>query len=580
MRNPLQNTLQTLRSLFSTARFHNGLRSLAPQILASAGALMLAITQAVAVIPASERNALQTLYVSTNGASWTNNTNWNGAVGTECTWQGVTCSAGNANVTRIELSSNNLVGSIPTLSAFTSLQVFQVNSNSLTGSIPSLSGLTALAVFRVQGNGLTGSIPALSGLTALQDFNVSVNALTGSIPSLSGLSTLIDFNVTGNNLSGSVPSLAGLTVLTRFRAGGNQLTGVLPTLTGSPSIATFNVANNQLTGSIPSLTGLTLLNEVQLQSNQLTGSIPSLTGLAALGTFYAFNNQLTGSIPSLTGLVQLDEFDVHNNQLTGSIPSLAGLTDLNFIVVYGNQLTGTVPAAPPNLDPGESQLCPNPLTPTVDPAWDAATGQTPWSFLCGGSGINYTVTPTVSGGNGAVSPNTPQIVAAGGSTTFTSIPNAGFSVSTVGITGSCNLSTPSPNQHLVSSVGSNCIFTVTFAATPTTFTVTPSVISGNGTISPATPQTVASGNSVSFTITPAAGFSIGGLQGSCSGNLVNNVFTTNAIGADCTVGVVFAPDSNTQAVGVPTLSEWMLLIFGGLLALIGALGELRRREID
>ena len=50
-------------------------------------------SSAQAVIPASERAVLLDLYASTNGASWTYNTNWNGGVGTECSWYGVSAMA-------------------------------------------------------------------------------------------------------------------------------------------------------------------------------------------------------------------------------------------------------------------------------------------------------------------------------------------------------------------------------------------------------------------------------------------------------------------------------------------------------
>ena len=37
-------------------------------------------------VPAIERAALIALYDATNGAAWTDNTDWLGAEGTECTW--------------------------------------------------------------------------------------------------------------------------------------------------------------------------------------------------------------------------------------------------------------------------------------------------------------------------------------------------------------------------------------------------------------------------------------------------------------------------------------------------------------
>ena len=62
-------------------------------------------------VPQSEREALIAFYNSTNGDTWTNNTGWNGAAGTECDWYGVGCFSG--NVGSIILYDNSLTGSIP-----------------------------------------------------------------------------------------------------------------------------------------------------------------------------------------------------------------------------------------------------------------------------------------------------------------------------------------------------------------------------------------------------------------------------------------------------------------------------------
>src|SRR3989338_10043251 len=114
---------------------------------------------AQAAIPASERAVLDSLYASTNGAGWANNTGWGGAAGTECTWYGIMCFGSPSHVVSINLPSNNLVGSLPSLSGLTALRYFIVHSNQLTGSIPSLSGLTDLQWLSIYSNQLTGSIP-------------------------------------------------------------------------------------------------------------------------------------------------------------------------------------------------------------------------------------------------------------------------------------------------------------------------------------------------------------------------------------------------------------------------------------
>ena len=53
--------------------------------------VLIPVSFAHAQIPTAERDALIALYNSTDGANWSDSTNWLGAVGTECTWYGVSC---------------------------------------------------------------------------------------------------------------------------------------------------------------------------------------------------------------------------------------------------------------------------------------------------------------------------------------------------------------------------------------------------------------------------------------------------------------------------------------------------------
>jgi hypothetical protein len=139
-------------------------------------------------IPASERAALVALYNGTNGAAWTNTVAndqvWTvaAAPGNECAWFGVACSAGDANVTGIDLPGNNLAGSLPaTLNQLTALELLKIEGNQLTGTLPSLTGLAALRGFEVYSNQLSGAIPSLTGLTALERFDARNNQLTGAL---------------------------------------------------------------------------------------------------------------------------------------------------------------------------------------------------------------------------------------------------------------------------------------------------------------------------------------------------------------------------------------------------------------
>ena len=160
-------------------------------------------TTTLTVQDPTEREALVALYNGTDGGNWTNSTGWL-LSDNPCDWFGVTCFLG--HVTRLDLGSNNLTGSVPSeLGNLTGLEFLTLWSNNLTGSIPAeLGNLTALRDLRLWSNDLTGSIPVeLGNLTALRNLSLSSNSLTGSIPAeLGNLAALSDLNLTGNELSG------------------------------------------------------------------------------------------------------------------------------------------------------------------------------------------------------------------------------------------------------------------------------------------------------------------------------------------------------------------------------------------
>ena len=200
---------------------------------------------AQAVIPASQRAALIDMYNSTNGASWVNKTNWNGAVGTECTWFGITCDTLQANVLTITLDSNNLAGPFPTISGLPALLAIDVFGNKLTGSLPTLSGMNSLTFFRAGGNLLAGAIPSFSGVPNLQNFLACCQQLTGPLPAapstlrpggsnLCGNPGLTSSGVAAIDAAWDVASLSG-----RWQACPTSAGSPVCTLTASPSAITL-----------------------------------------------------------------------------------------------------------------------------------------------------------------------------------------------------------------------------------------------------------------------------------------------------------------------------------------------------
>jgi hypothetical protein len=71
------------------------------------------------------------------------------------------------------------------------------------------------------------------------------------------------------------------------------------------------------------------------------------------------------------------------------------------------------------------------------------------------------------------------------------------------------------------------------------YTVTP-VVTGAGSISPATPQTVEKLSTTDFILTPDNGYALNSVTG-CNGTLNGNTYTTGLVVQDCSVNAVFAP---------------------------------------
>lgn len=74
-----------------------------------------------------------------------------------------------------------------------------------------------------------------------------------------------------------------------------------------------------------------------------------------------------------------------------------------------------------------------------------------------------------------------------------------------------------------------------------TYTVTPSVIRGQGTISPATAQQIAEGATATFTLSPDTDYEVGSVTSTCGGalNTAKTQFTTGSVTANCSVAVAF-----------------------------------------
>ena len=320
------------------------------------------------LITTAERQVLIALYTSTNGDSWTDKTGWKAPPldpdgfalpGTEAGWYGLTVDSGSLQVTRINMPSNNLTGSLPMeLGNLTGLTWLYLDNNQIGGSIPaSLGNLTALQELHLYHNQLTGSIPAEIGNLANLDFlDLGNNQLTGSIPTEIGkLNSMVKLCLNDNQLSGSIPAeLGSLSNLGYIYLNTNQLSGSIPAELGRLlNLRQLFLYSNELSGSIPPELGNVInLQWIVLRYNQLSGEIPAELGnLTNLLVLRLGDNQLSGEIPAELGnLANLQSLRLAHNQLSGEIPdTLGNLTQLWEMLINSNQLTGLVPTSLANL---------------------------------------------------------------------------------------------------------------------------------------------------------------------------------------------------------------------------------------
>ena len=173
----------------------------------------LDITQTATVaitVTDEDEPPLVALYNATDGADWTDNTNWL-SDGSLDDWYGVTTDA-KGRVTTLDLSDNQLSGAIPgELGNLSNLERLYLSFNQLSAIPKELGNLSSLRSLSVSSNQLSGAIPGeLGNLSNLERLSLTGNELTGSIPAqLGNLSSLESLDLSDNQLSGAIPARVG-----------------------------------------------------------------------------------------------------------------------------------------------------------------------------------------------------------------------------------------------------------------------------------------------------------------------------------------------------------------------------------
>ncbi|CAM8915784.1 unnamed protein product [Rhodiola kirilowii] len=260
------------------------------------------------------------------------------------------------NLAVLDLSYNQLSGSLPPFGSLRYLQVLRLGNNQFTGTIPEelLESSMPLVELDLSVNGFTGPLPSSFRKCSVVD--LSRNMISGALPDMQNWEpTLEVINLSSNNLSGSLPnSTSQFENLTSFIIRNNSIIGGLPSSLGTlPRLSSVDVRNS-FVGGIPfqgshaetniAQTTYPLMETLDLSGNSLSGGLTSDIGLfVRLHYLNLSKNELIGKIPDELGkLIELEYLDLSSNHFNGGIPQRLSskLKDLN---LSRNDLSGSVP---------------------------------------------------------------------------------------------------------------------------------------------------------------------------------------------------------------------------------------------
>ena len=179
----------------------------------------------------SEYHALIDLYTATNKSGWLNETGWKSAnpnvIQSVEGWYGIEVDE-YGHVIKLDLSANNLSGTIPTsIAALNYMTSLVLNNNKLSDVIPlSFSNLTRLTVLHLENNAFTGPVDFVSNLTKLKDLYLNDNAFYGNIPSLANLRVLQSIYAQNNKFEKLPTDILTLPLLKTAQFSNNVLTTI------------------------------------------------------------------------------------------------------------------------------------------------------------------------------------------------------------------------------------------------------------------------------------------------------------------------------------------------------------------
>ncbi|KVH87552.1 receptor-like protein EIX2 [Cynara cardunculus var. scolymus] len=281
----------------------------------------------------------------------------------------------------LDLSENQLSGSLPDFTTFTALKELYLGDNQLNGSFPDkFEQSSKLSILDLADNRIKGVLPDLLAFASLKELYLERNLLNGTLAErLAPLSKLESLGASSNFFQGTISEMH-ISDLSRLKyldlsynsldikIGSNwspnfqldvislsscKLGNSFPEwLQTQKNFSVLDISNAGINDAVPSwfwaslIPGLRYLN---LSSNQIHGMVPDLRFSGGVKPLIDMSsNNFSGNLPFFP--VDTLALMLNDNMFSGPITSLCNLTILNRLDLSNNKLSGELPNCWNNFD--------------------------------------------------------------------------------------------------------------------------------------------------------------------------------------------------------------------------------------
>ncbi|MED6156150.1 hypothetical protein PIB30_011880 [Stylosanthes scabra] len=256
----------------------------------------------------------------------------------------------------IDISGNeDLHGSFLDFPLNGSLHTIIVSDTKFSGILPSsFSKLTELKKMDLSHNNFIGQIPSLSKAKKLAYLDLSLNSLSGSLSSpaqFEGMQSLYHIDLSNNSISGSIPSsLFMIPSLEDVLLSNNQFDkfGDFTNISSS-KLGYLDLSGNNLSGSIPaSIIQLSALNDLDLSFNKfnrtmLLDALMNLKSLWSLGLSFNDIDDVSVTKVELSSCSKIEMLHMASCKLKTFPGFLRYLSKILLLDLSNNQIQGTIP---------------------------------------------------------------------------------------------------------------------------------------------------------------------------------------------------------------------------------------------